>query len=311
MYTEKDLLSKIANLEEENLNLDYKASGSLDKSPSKKEEITKDVSAMANSDGGLIIYGISEFAEQAKRHLPEKISTIARSEFPKEWIENIITNIRPHISGLVVHSIQLSIGANDVAYVIEIPKSTTAHQAMDKRYYKRFNFKSIPMEDYEIRDVMNRITSPQFEISIKIYKTQKVMFNGQDVFRSTLHFEVEHVGGPYAKYLIVDFQIPEYWQAEVIDRTALGSHSSFNGQVPEQVNQISLVSYRLDRIVPSSGGPSFVPLLRGDKCKWIFILRSNFFGGMMHRGAPLKYRLICDSATPVEKLLWIEEIPIE
>jgi hypothetical protein len=31
-----------------------------------------------------------------------------------------------------------------------------AHQARDYRYYKRHNFNALPMEDYEVRDVMNR-----------------------------------------------------------------------------------------------------------------------------------------------------------
>jgi len=30
------------------------------------------------------------------------------------------------------------------------------HQAYDHRYYKRYNFQSIPMEDYEVRDLMRR-----------------------------------------------------------------------------------------------------------------------------------------------------------
>jgi predicted HTH transcriptional regulator len=46
---------------EENLNLDYKAADALGTSDGKKKEITKDVSAFANSAGGIIIYGIKEY----------------------------------------------------------------------------------------------------------------------------------------------------------------------------------------------------------------------------------------------------------
>ena len=38
---------------EENLHLDYKSAGALSKIDRKKDEITKDVSALANSDGGI------------------------------------------------------------------------------------------------------------------------------------------------------------------------------------------------------------------------------------------------------------------
>ncbi|MEM7799577.1 MAG: hypothetical protein AAF633_10335, partial [Chloroflexota bacterium] len=38
------------------------------------------------------------------------------------------------------------------------------HQVIrNKRYYKRFNFESVPMEDYEIRDVLNRDSHPRVE----------------------------------------------------------------------------------------------------------------------------------------------------
>ena len=48
--------------------------------------------------------------------------------------------------------------------VVEIPKSLTAHQARDLRYYRRYNFESVAMVDYEIRDVMNR------QVSVELFK---------------------------------------------------------------------------------------------------------------------------------------------
>lgn len=138
----------IDNLIEESLTLDYKSSEALAKIDSKKKEITKDVSAMANSAGGVILYGVKEYDEPTKRHLPEKIDGINRNEFTKEWIEQVINNIRPRIDGVLIHPVNLDTDPDKVVYVIEIQQSTTAHQATDFRYYKRFNFESIPMEDY-------------------------------------------------------------------------------------------------------------------------------------------------------------------
>jgi hypothetical protein len=41
---------------------------------------------------------------------------------------------------------------------VQIAQATSRapHQANDYRYYKRFNFESTPMEDYEVRDLMRR-----------------------------------------------------------------------------------------------------------------------------------------------------------
>jgi hypothetical protein len=163
---------------EESLTLDYKAAGSLVKSEEKKREITKDVSAMANSAGGIIIYGVAEYQDKAREHLPEKIDPVDRTHFPKEWLEQVISNIRPRIDGIVIHPISISTAPNHAAYVVEIPQSDTAHQATDKRYYKRFNFESVAMEDYEIRDVMGRRQYPRIELEFEICLTSQVVRSG-------------------------------------------------------------------------------------------------------------------------------------
>ena len=52
-------------------------------------------------------------------------------------------------------------------YVISIPQSTRApHMASDKRFYKRFNFESVPMEEYEVRDVSRRLIAPDLYIAL-------------------------------------------------------------------------------------------------------------------------------------------------
>jgi hypothetical protein len=166
-WNEAKIRRYIKDLIEESLVLDYKAADSLAKSDGKKTEITKDVSAMANSAGGIIIYGVKEYQEKDKKHLPEKIDPVDRTQFSKEWLEQVINNIQPHIYGVLIHPVRLSTGPNDVAYVVEIPQSHTAHQATNYRYYKRYNFESQPMADYEVRDVMNRATVPDADVEFR------------------------------------------------------------------------------------------------------------------------------------------------
>ncbi|MBX9809392.1 ATP-binding protein [Candidatus Gracilibacteria bacterium] len=175
-YSEEELQNIINTKIEENLHLEYKSAGSLEGTDSKKLEISKDVSAFANSDGGIIIYGIKEFSEKDKKHLPEKITPIDRSLIPKEWLEQVInSNIQPKIDGLIIKPISLNANTNEVAYVVEIPKSNTVHQSGNKTYYKRRNFIVDTMEDYEIRDVMNRLSSPKLEL---ILINERMKFSG-------------------------------------------------------------------------------------------------------------------------------------
>jgi predicted HTH transcriptional regulator len=149
---------------EESLSLEYKGAEALGKSDAKKAEIVRDVSALANSSGGILIYGVAEFQQREHRHRPEKVDPVDRKEFPKEWLEQIIQSIQPRIDGLVIEPVKID--NSSVCYVVTVPQSYTAHQARDHVYYRRHNFNVLPMEDYELRDVMNRRKRPKISASI-------------------------------------------------------------------------------------------------------------------------------------------------
>jgi hypothetical protein len=134
-----------------------------------KTEISKDVSAMANSAGGIIIYGIAE--DKDEPHPAVALSPIDPKTFSKGWLEQVINSrIIPRIQGLFIRPIQLSnIHPGQVAYIVSVPQSSTAHQAYDKRYYKRSNFQVLAMEHYEIVQTLNRRTKPTYEVDIDYY----------------------------------------------------------------------------------------------------------------------------------------------
>ncbi|WP_298261181.1 RNA-binding domain-containing protein [Bradyrhizobium sp.] len=155
-WDEAYLNSLIQVGEQESLTLDYKASAALAKGDKEKNDLSKDVSAFANSAGGLLVYGIVE-----DKHVPIGIDTgVDRNVITKEWLESVIkSRIQPVVDDLAIKQIDLpSKGVDKVAYVVEVPAATSRapHQAYDHRYYKRFNFESTPMEDYEVRDLMRR-----------------------------------------------------------------------------------------------------------------------------------------------------------
>ena len=60
LKTKTDLQRLVDEGLEESLILDYKASPSLARDSGKPEELCKDVSALANSAGGQLVYGIEE-----------------------------------------------------------------------------------------------------------------------------------------------------------------------------------------------------------------------------------------------------------
>ena len=149
--------------------LDYGESGALGTDANSKKELVKNVTAMANSDGGTLIYGVKE-----NGHIPTTIDAgVDPNVISKEWIENLlIESIRPKLSGLRIHQLNLVEGQpGPVIYVIEVPKTEEGgpHQSvLEHRYYRRYNFRSSVMEDFEIRDAMRRSLGPNLTCEFRI-----------------------------------------------------------------------------------------------------------------------------------------------
>ena len=182
-YSLHDIEDLIKNEVEENLYLDYKAAGALAKDGPKKIEITKDVSSFANSDGGIIIYGVSE-----KDGKPYEITPIDGKVFSKEWLENVIQTIQPKIDGIKIYPIRVDDAEHSI-YVVKIPRSDrTPHMAKDYRYYKRINFQSTPIEDYEVKDLYNRVSTPKLSIEgCSFYKKEEDEANAIYYLKATVH----------------------------------------------------------------------------------------------------------------------------
>ena len=155
-WNEEEVLQLIRNTQEEFLELDFKRGDSLKNTDQNKKEISKDVSAFANTIGGTIVYGIEEDLQPP--HAAVSLSPINLRVTTKEWLEQVInSNIQPRIPGIRITPINLTSVPDSAVYVVTIPEGATAYQAADKRYYKRFNFESVPMYDYEIRQILNSV----------------------------------------------------------------------------------------------------------------------------------------------------------
>jgi len=204
-WDEAKLLKMIRDGIEENLGVEYKAAAALSRESRKTSEITKDVSAMANSAGGILIYGISQCQEPAREHLPERIDPICRTDYSKEWLEHIISQIRPRINDLKIHPVQLASASDHVVYVVEIPQGTTAHQATDFRYYRRYNFESVPMLDHEVRDVMNRKAHPRIAVTAQFYIYPH---QNQDGAAGSLTVSVKNASDVFARYVALIIHSP-------------------------------------------------------------------------------------------------------
>jgi Putative DNA-binding domain len=193
--TIQDIDALIRDRVQENIHLDYKASAAI--ADNKGHEISKDASAFANSDGGILIYGVEE-----KNNIPIRIDDgVDDRKFSREWLEQIIiSRVTPIIDGLRI--IPISLGSGTTLYVVSVPKSQRGpHQASDKKYYKRGNFISQPMEDYEIKDVRNRWVSVPPLLTFEIFDWRRI----------AAAFDVSNVGGAVAENVSFEFVPPIPW----------------------------------------------------------------------------------------------------
>lgn len=170
--THAELEALHTGLIQESLTLEYKSSGAVDKTQSKKEEIAKDASAFANAAGGQIVYGMME-----QNNLPAGLDAgLDPSQFPGIWFEQVIQqNIAPQIDGLRVQEVPLDPGHTRIAIVVTIPaaQGRAPHQAKDGRYYRRHNFSNQIMNDSEVRDTMRRATTPELFVTLQIGNGQQ------------------------------------------------------------------------------------------------------------------------------------------
>ncbi len=209
-WKEADLQRLIDEGVHERAGYDYKESDSLRPFPPGKPwdkviaDVSKDVSAFANADGGTIIYGMDE-----KDLVPTRIDGGfgSRDRANAEWLENIIlSNIKPPPEELLVKPIPLADGNN--ALLANVGRTLRGCQANDGRYYRRRNFRNEILEDWEIRELMNRAVDPVFEFEVGFRKMQR---STPEQHTYALTASLANVGGVRIHDYRVEVQMPEIY----------------------------------------------------------------------------------------------------
>lgn len=170
-----------------------------------KNEIAKDVSAMANSSGGIIVYGIETDPDDKTK--PVKISFIHNSNI--ETFDRIVNSqIRREVTG-----IQKAVaGGTDKCMVVYIPQSDESpHQALvDNKYYRRSLAESRPMEHDLIELHFGKRRSPSLKLEVEIINPQPIVFNDEDDFSNEIQLRlfVSNTGKKVGKFVKVMLYFP-------------------------------------------------------------------------------------------------------
>ena len=265
--TEAELLDLVHRKVEESIHLDYKASDKLNKTDPSRRDLSIDVSAFANSAGGTLIYGVSELRPSPGAPLPDQVDEGSDpNEIDASWIEDVLlSRVHPRLEGLRIKPIPLDTERpGRLAFVVAVPSTQNGpHQASDNRYYKRHNLKSMPMEDYEIRDVRNRATSPRIELAVKARNFSAkaggeqvglsgVMRNTGPVMANNVYLELDipdgtmdlqMCRGPFINFYVLDEEGTRYRRMTYHHRDATGALPVFPGTEVELMDGNSLFVY--------------------------------------------------------------------
>jgi hypothetical protein len=210
----KDLFDSISTLAElqalindgtrESEVLEFKTA-TLPFSNESKKEVAKDVSAMANSLGGVIIYGVS--TSQIDKTLPEKIVPIDAKNV--ETFDRVLNAmIRPPIQGIRKKLIP---PLNPQVLLVNVPPSEDPpHQSLyGKCYYRRSGSECLPMEHDLIALKFGRKLSPVLDIFFQSIEAPK-KFSGNPLWsdQARLRIFVRNSGRRVGRYLRLHLKFP-------------------------------------------------------------------------------------------------------
>lgn len=150
---ESDIQALVDNEQKESVALEFKQE--LSGSDREKKEIPKDISAIANTEGGFVIFGIRENDGKAA----EVVGTpkLIGNQPVEEWVESVlISNVRPRLT-VKPKIIPITSNANNVVVVLQIPQSPRRPHMVtidgENAYYKRHNYQTSYADEHEVRSM--------------------------------------------------------------------------------------------------------------------------------------------------------------
>lgn len=205
---EKNIIDDfIKNKQEEHLNLEFKTVANADfNDKSDQRNLSKCIAGFANSNGGVIVWGVEAKKNNQGIDCASDIKEIAPlSQFISKL--NILTGqlVKPIVSG-VKHR-KIDTGADKGFAVTLVPESEEGpHMAMKfkGRHYKRSGDSFYPMEHFDIEDMFGRRKKPNLSLIYDIVKGAIYGSKPNRKFDCHLFVCIQNSGRGIAKHVAVD-----------------------------------------------------------------------------------------------------------
>ncbi len=167
--TEPDLLALIGL--PEGLQLEFKQELNL-VSQKERREAAKDISALANTVGGRVVYGMKEDTLPDGQTVAKEISPLIDGALP-ERLSNILNSLLLPTIRFDMHTVRV---AGGYVLAVEVPTSTglDLHMVCDSeggRFYMRGPTGNVPMLEPEIRNAYVRIAERRASLDARVEAT--------------------------------------------------------------------------------------------------------------------------------------------
>jgi len=187
--TKKHLEDLVLQKARESLHVEFKASGDYTNGGCAKT--AKAISAFANSDGGVLILGVSEDRKG-------KVGCIAGldplpSKVKKEGLQQRLWSlVAPWPERTYIEDVDVGNGTN--VFLIDVPGNHYPPVQVDKTgtYYFRLNAVSEPMPHYMVQNAFNKGRDPSLELITHIFGCQADVGGGRE--RAFLRITVRNTG---------------------------------------------------------------------------------------------------------------------
>ena len=210
---ESDLQKLIAERYQESIHVEFKkkknrSTPELDVSDAR--QFSRALSGFANSDGGVLVWGIATDAEERAVAL-DPIAVVA--EFQSRLKKSLLNATQPVVDGVLIDVVQSSteLAAGYVKCLIP-PSDKVPHRGMlaEREYYKRSTEGFYRLEHFDLEDMFGRRPIPLLQLKTRMKATGSSGGGGNTRYRSLLVLAIENIGRGSARapYLAVSVNQP-------------------------------------------------------------------------------------------------------